>query len=225
MRDCLILTCARDLELATLLVRGLARFWPEVTPRLVLDTDTSTETDLPDDVREVARRVPYLRRVFDFPHIAETEQYVCLDSDCLIYRHPDEFGGLAFQGNPGGPDHADGVALWKELGYDLDSKNVRFCSGMYSAERALFLDNRDLAIEWVRRCRAKGHDRSSHRGVICSQSLVSGLWRQRYPHNPLPAEQYPYGRFRPRCAIWHMSSEAPSTGSGQAMIGAYGALV
>lgn len=224
-RDCLILTCRRDRHLAELLKRGLERFWPEVRPVLVEDIDGSTETELPDDVRAVARAVPYLRRVFDFPHIATTEQYVVLDSDCLIYRPPVEFEGLKFQGNPNGSDRGEGLRLWREFGHPIDCKQVRFCSGMYSVERSLFLDNRDLAIDWVRRCVAKGYDRCAHRGVICCQSLTSGLWRMKYPHAPLPPEAYPYGTFVPGCAIWHMSSTVAGNPYGQSMLSAYEAML
>ena len=223
--DCLILTCERDKHLADLLVRGLERFWPEVKPVIVFDTDTSTETPLPDDVREVARRVPYCRRMFDFPTIATTDPYIVLDSDCLIYRRPGEFDGLCFQGNPGGQDRMEGLRLWKEFGEDVDSKNVRFCGGMYSVNRSLLIDNRDLAIDWIRRCIIKGYDRCPHRGVICEQSFISGVWRKAYPHSPLPPGGYPYGNFVPGCAIWHMSSEIPPTPYGKNMIAAYEALV
>lgn len=223
--DCLILTCIRDLKLATLLMRGCNRFWPEVRPVLVLDVDTRTETPLSADVREVVRRVPYLRRVFDFPYITRTDRYVVLDSDCLIYRKPMEFAGMRFQGNPGGGDRDEGLQLWKEMGVTIDSQNVRFCSGMYSTDKSLFIKNRDLAIDWVRRCVAKGYDKCRHRGVICCQSLTSGLWRQAYAHSPLPPADYPYGTFVPGCAIWHLSSDVVARPYGRAMIAAYEVLV
>jgi len=204
--DVIILTCKRDERLARLASAGLRKFWPNANPRVFMDTDRSTESDLPDDVRDVVRRVPYLRRVFDFPLLANTETICIMDSDCLTYSEPAEFTERAFQGNPGGNDRMEGLALWREMGVKFDCHNVRFVGGMFTAGREMWIEGRDTAIEWVRRCVAKGHDRVRYPGVTCEQSLVSGLWRQRYPHNPLPPERYPYGRFIDGCAIWHTSS-------------------
>ena len=210
MIDALILTCERDIELAQLCARGLERFWPQVRPRLVWDMDRSTETDLPDDIRAIVRRAPYLRRVFDFPYIATTDTVCVLDSDCLTYDTPVEFTERSFQSNPGGPDHPAGLELWQEMGVTLDCHNARFCAGTYTMGRELFIDGRDTAIEWVRRCVKKGYDQLRYPGIVLEQSLIAGLWRQAYPHNPLPAERYPYIFKTPGCAMWHVGSLGPN---------------
>ena len=225
--DVMILSCARDAEITNLLVRGIHRFWPEVRPRVVMDTDRATETELPDDIRTVIReRLPYLRKFFDLPLLAESETVYILDADCLLYRHPRDFGPRAFQGTYGGPDLPAGLDLWREMGVEIDSRNMRFCSGVFSAGKEMWTEGREAGIEWVRRCIAKGYDKVKYPGVVCEQSLVAGLWRQRYPNNPLPPGKYPYQRYVNGCTLWHISSgDYQELRETQAMISAYKALI
>ena len=204
--DILMLTCERDKELAKVSAEGLKKFWPGCRPMLFMDTDTATEAKLPDDIREMVRRMPYLRRYFDLPRFASTEPFAILDSDCLCYQNPAELNGLAFQGNPGGGDRINGLRVWKELGFEIPNQDVRFCCGMFTATMEMF-EQRDLAFEYLRLCRKYGFDRDcAYPAVVCEQGMISGMWRLKYPHNPLPPHRYPWETYVPGCAIWHTSS-------------------
>lgn len=205
--DCLIQTCKRDWRLANIASAGLRKFWPGCNPRLFLDTDTATEdASVPSDIRDMIRKIPYLRRIFDFPRLVSTERFAVLDSDCLCYRDPFELESLAFQGNPGGGDRLGGLKVWERLGYTIPHQEVRFVAGLFTATMEMY-EKRDLAYEYLRICKDEGYDCDcAYPAVVCEQGLVSGLWRLTYPHNPLPPKRYPFEKYYDGCAIWHTSS-------------------
>jgi len=202
----LILTCERDHKHAERLVRGIEKYWPGLIPLVMRDSDKSTETDIPGDVRDVVRRVPYLRRVFDAWAIIPTEDVYILDSDCLIYSQPTDFGVPAYQGVVENTDDPAGVRIWKDLGVDMPIIRPRFVGGMFSARRDMWRSNLDLAIAYVRECVSRGFDRAKYPGVVCEQSLLAGLWRKTYPDCPLDPERYAINRMTANPVIFHISS-------------------
>ncbi|MBE3038748.1 MAG: hypothetical protein IMZ62_08045 [Chloroflexi bacterium] len=188
--------------------------------RVFRDDDRSTESDLPADVRDVVRRVPYLRKVFDIPLLVDAEQAFYIDSDCLLLRQPTEWEGqLRYQATPAN-ERESVVGFWREMGWQ--HRDVpRFCAGIFSFEPSLFIENRHTAIEWVRMMIRLGRDRMLHPGVECEQGLVSGLWLSHYPDNPLPMDAYPYWKApTATTAIWH-AGEAKHEQAGQDFLAAY----
>ncbi len=200
-----ILTCQRDRRMADLLVCGIERYWPEVKPVLMVDTDRSTEVSLPADVREVVRRVPYLRRVFDAPYLSDNGELYFLDSDCLICGHPSDFCVPAYQGVPGFQDDTKGVEIWRDLGVEFPVR-PRLVGGMLSAPTAMWHDNLDLSIAYVRECVKRGYDKLELPGVICEQTLQAGLWKKTYPDNHLDYNRYPINHMTSEQVIVHLCS-------------------
>lgn len=201
----LILTCERDRPLAELCSAGITKYWTGVSPLVVMDTDRSTETDLPDDVRDMVRRVPYMRRTFDLPYLSPTEQIYILDSDNLVYGDPVDFGPAAYQASMRASDDSIGLDIWKELGITFPTTSPRFCGGMFSCEASMFKDGRDLAIAYARICMRRGVDETKWPGVICEQSLQAGLWRSKYPDCPLDPGRYPLINPTDEMVIYHIS--------------------
>lgn len=203
-REALILTCEKHKKYADALVAGIKRYWPEMPYRVFWDTDRSTETSLPDDVRDAIRRVPYLRKPFDLPYLTDVDTMYLLDSDILLYGHPHDFGPRMYQAALGATDDPAGLMVWEELGYKFDIIRPRFCAGMYSCSPSMFRDNRNLMIDYVRLCIKHGHDRTKYPGIACEQSLVAGLWRMTYPDNMLDPTRYPANRACEGMVMWHM---------------------
>jgi len=200
----IIVTCERDRCLADLCVAGVEKFWPGVKPMILLDTDDTTEAPLPDDIRALVRRMPVLKRVFDVPFVSPTERIYSLDSDCLIYSEPTDFSVPAYQGTPGW-DAPNGIKVWHELGVEMPKIAPRFCGGMYSYRRVDFLDAKDAAIAYLRKCVEMGLHETAYPGVVCEQSLVAGMWRMAYPDNCLPFERYPINEPTKEQVIFHIS--------------------
>ena len=209
-----ILTSEEHKPLAELCARGIRRFWPEVAPRIYLDTDHTTETPLPPDLRELVRRVPYLRRPLDLPWRGDSETIYVLDADCFVFRPPTDFSLAAFQGVPNYMDDLAGIGIWKSLGLGPRPATPLFCGGMYSCPRRLFLDNREMMIAYLRKCIEAGYDRDEHPGVICEQGLVAGIWRANLPDNPLDPMRYPIHRMTGQQIIFHAGAgkHAPNFG-------------
>ena len=204
--DLIILTCDRDKRLAELCLAGVEKFWPSVRPIVLHDTDTSTEVSVPDDIRDMARRIPYLRKVFDAPHIAQSEYVYYLDSDCLLFSEPTDFGTTAYQGVPGHVDAPDGLLVWRALGVEFDTIAPCFCAGMHSYRRTDFIKAAPLAIAYLRKCAEWGFDKVLYPGVVCEQSLVAGIWRKFYADNPLDPQRYPIHQPTPEQVIFHIAS-------------------
>lgn len=183
---------------------GLDRFWPGLPYQVILDTDRETESPLPDNVREMVRRIPYMQRIFDFPLLTDADTLYILDSDILIFDHPVDFGRATYQGVPGAYDDVGACLIWRELGIDLPRIEPRMCCGMFSAPRTMWLDNRDLAIEYAQFCLRFGYDKKKYAGVTCEQGCIAGLWRITNPDNPLPFERYPIERFTSHPAMVHV---------------------
>ena len=204
MSTAIIVTCERDKWLSDICVEGIKKHWPGVDPLVMMDTDRSTEAPLPPDIREMVRRMPVLRRVFDVPFISPTEEVYSLDSDCLIYSEPTDFTVPAYQG-VAGCDPREGLLVWKAIGYGFPIIQPRFCGGMYSYRKSDFLGMKDLAIEYLRRCRLMELDGGKWPGVVCEQSLVAGMWHLLYKDNPLPKTRYPINNPTMEQVIFHIS--------------------
>jgi len=174
--------------------------------QVVLDTDRETETRVPDDIRALVRRMPYMRRIFDFPLLTDAETLYIIDSDILIFDRPHDFGPVAYQGVPGAHDDLGACLIWRELGFEMPRIEPRFCCGLYSAPRRMWLDNRDLAIDYARFAMKYGYDKKKFGGVTCEQGFLAGLWRINNADNPLPFDRYPIERFTPGAAIVHVGS-------------------
>jgi len=200
----IILTCERDKWLSDICAWGVTNLWPGVEPLVLMDTDRTTEAPLPPDIREMVRKMPVLRRVFDVPFISPTEDVYSLDSDCLIYSHPDDFAVPAYQG-VAGRDPEMGLRVWKALGYGFPITKPRFCGGMYSYKKSDFLGMKDLAIEYLRRCRLMEVDGGRWPGVVCEQSLIAGMWHLLYRDNPLEYVRYPINVQTGAQVIFHIS--------------------
>jgi hypothetical protein len=202
-----VLTCKQHKHLSDALLAGIAKYWPEVTPLVMVDTDRSTEADLPPDVRDVVRRVPYLRRVFDAPPLITTEKVYVLDADCLLYRHPTDWKVPMYQSSPCFWDDPAGVNIWRELGVEFETVAPRLVGGVFSAYRSMWTANYDLAIEYVRICAGYGLDRMRYPGVTCEQGLVAGLWRKTYADQEdaiLDPSRYPIGDPTDDMTLWHL---------------------
>lgn len=201
-----ILTCERDRYLVDLCQLGIKKFWPGVNLAVLWDHDRTTETDIPADVREVVRRLPYLRKVFDMPYIAPTDQLYCIDSDCLLFAEPSDWGPSMHLGMDGVSDHELGVSVWAELGYTFTRNSPRFCGGCWSAKRSeMFEPHKDLAIRYVRKCVEIGYDRRADAPVVCEQCLLAGLWRMTYKESLLSNERYPLYLPNPDMVVYHLS--------------------
>jgi len=211
-----ILTCERDREMVELARRGIELFWPGANVCLLWDTDTATETELPGDVRDVVREVPYLRKVFDLPYIAPTDQLYCLDSDCFTCAEPVDWAPAAH--NAVGPGSMGKVWLqqasevWQSLGRPALPQDHLFCGGCWSASREEMFggDRRELAIEYVRECVRRGYHKTQYPGPVCEQGLLNGLWHTRYVDTHLIYERYPLYVPKPNMTIYHLSDTARS---------------
>lgn len=220
-----ILTCKRDEELVQLCRAGIRRFWGNINVAVMLDTDRATETAIPDDVREVVRRLPYLRKVFDLPYIAPTDQLYCIDSDCLLYAEPTDWGPAMHLGLRGYCDLELGTRVWREIGYLFTRDTPRFCGGCWSAKRSeMFEPNRDLAIRYVRQCMKRGFDKHESAPIICEQCLLAGLWRMTYDEKLLDENKYPLWIPKPGMVLYHLS-DARNVNQGREMMSAYRELV
>jgi len=200
----IIVTCERDRAFTEACVAGIRKYWSGVEPMVILDTDRETEAPLPPDIREMVRRMPVLRRVFDVPYVSPTENIYSLDSDCLVFSDPTDFPVPAYQG-VAGHDPVEGLEVWASLGKAFPIAHPKLCGGMYSYRKSDFLGLKDLAIEYLRRCRLRGLDRGQWPGVVCEQSLVAGMWRLLYNDHPLPADRYPLNRPTESQVIFHIS--------------------
>lgn len=210
-REVLILTCEQHRKYSDATADGLDRFWPEMPYQIILDTDRSTETPLPDNIRELARgNAPCLRRVFDFPYLTDADTMYVLDADILFYGHPHDFGPRAYQGVVGAIDDPAGIKVWKELGYEFEKTTPRFCAGMFSCAASLFRDNRELAIDYVQLCIKRGLGESKYAGIHCEQTFIAGLFRMTYPDNPLDPTRYPINHPCEGMVAWHISGNKSS---------------
>ena len=201
----MILTCKEHRHMADLCVAGIEKYWTGVSPLVVMDTDRETESDVPDDIRDTIRRVPYLRRIFDLPFLSPTEQVYIIDSDCLVYSDPTDFGPNAYQAVNSSGDDSVGVDIWRSMGIEFNQTRPRFCGGCYSAQVSMFRDGLDLAIEYTRRCMRLQRDKTEYPGVVCEQSLAAGLWRQKYPDCQLDPLRYPLIHPTDEMVIYHVS--------------------
>lgn len=201
-----ILTCKNDRMLADMLADAIARLWPGVTPLLLSDDDKAMEGDVPGDIRDAIRRVPYLHKVFDAWQMCPTEDIYILDGDCLLYKRPTDFPIGAYQATHVADDDEIGVALWRDLGVTMPRVYPRFVGGMFSARRSMWSSNLALIYEYTRECVRRGYDKAQYPGVVCEQSLHAGLWRTTYQDHPLDPLRYPINMITPDPVLWHVSS-------------------
>lgn len=205
----ILLTCKKHRHLASLLIEAASRFLP--MPLMVLDADdTSWDSPLPDDVREIIRAGDShyhvcLRRVFDVPQVVSADTYYILDSDCFLFGPLDDWGPTAFMGSWAGSDDADRIAVWESMGYEIPNQYPCFCAGTSSYPRQLLIDNRDLAIEFVRTAKKLGYVRPLKAAAL-DNALMCGLWKMNYPLNPLPRERYTYQQTSPEMVLYHAGS-------------------
>jgi len=207
--------------------QGIELFWPGIRLTVLHDKDYSKDTDLPEDVREVVRRVPYLRKVFDLPYIAPTDQLYCIDSDCMLFDEPHDWPDVAhlsvLPGRDGRVWLEQGSAIWESLGQPPLDLEYIFCGGCWSGKRSeMFEPYRELAIAYVRECVKRGHDDANVVGhaVVCEQCLLNGLWHLAYQDVFLSNYRYPLYRPNPGMALFHLS-DVGRTRKGQRMMAAY----
>lgn len=118
-------------------------------------------------------------------------------------------------------DHDLGLQVWRELGYVHLYNSPRFCGGCWSGKRSeMFEPNRELAIQYVRKCVEKRYHKHPHAPVICEQSLLAGLWRMTYKEDLLPDDRYPLSVPTPGMVLFHLS-KARDHPSGKRAIDAY----
>ena len=193
-------TCERDAWFSDLAVAGIRKYWPEATVLEFRDTDTSTETKVPDDIRALCRESPYLRKQVDAPFLCEgVDDLYILDADCFMFQRPTEFISrpYSYQGHTlhGHSDYPWGITVWGKLGHHFPVTSPLFCAGMFSAPMKMWAYNRELMFDYLRQCRMMGYHRTSweYSNVTLDQSLAAGLWRKTCQDNPLPALAYPLG--------------------------------
>jgi len=201
MRSAIIIvpTCDRDAWFSDLAVEGIRKYIPNIPVLEFRDTDKATETDVPDDIRQLCRDVPYLRKQVDAPFIVGgVDDVYILDADCFVFQRPDEFlGAYSYQGHTlhGHPDYPWGLNVWGKLGHHFPNVKPLFCAGMFKAPRKMWTLNRSLMHDYLRQCMKLGYHRPGweYSNVTMDQSLAAGLWRKTCPDNPLPALEYPLG--------------------------------
>lgn len=205
----IVLTCEKHRHMVTLLVEAASRYLP--MPIVVLDAeDRSWESPLPDDVRELIRAGDShyhvcLRRVFDVPDVVSADTYYILDSDCFLFGPLDDWGPIAFMGSWTGPDDKHRIAVWESIGYEIPNQYPCFCAGTSSYPRQLLVDNRSLAIEFVRQAKNLGYVRP-HQPAALDNALMGGLWKLHYPLTPLPRKRYTYQNTTPEMVLYHAGS-------------------
>jgi hypothetical protein len=220
-----ILTCERHREMLKLCLGGIEAFWPGVKVAVLRDDDYSKDTELPEDVRAVVRQVPFLRKVFDMPFVSETDSIYCLDSDCLVFDEPWDWGpeqGLyVLPGTLGFEWLKKGNEVWKAIGQPEIRTDRIFCGGCWSASRKkMFEDTRDIAIAYVRECVKRGYHEDQYAGVLCEQCLLNGLWHIAHEENPLDIQRYPLDIPNPSMAILHLHMEKEGA-QGETMLREY----
>jgi len=174
-------------------------------PTLVIrDNDPSIESKVPDDIREAIRRNPCLTRIFDAPYLTDAETLYVLDSDVLLFGKPHDFGPSAYMGSWFGPDPPKCRELWRSLGRELQPTYPCLCAGTISYERAMLLENRELAIDFVRAAVKAKWDKLWDPHATIDNCTIAGLWRDRYPDNPLPRERYAYIQPQPNMVLYHV---------------------
>ncbi len=213
-----ILTCDRDKELMDLCRQGIELFWPGINLAVLHDKDADHETPLPDDIRELCRKMVYLRKIFDLPYIAETDQLYCLDSDCMLFDEPLDWGPAqhltAFPGSLGKQWLKQGADIWQALGKSRLDEILIACGGCWSGKRTeMFEPYRDLSIAYIRECVKQGILDQREPQVVMEQCHLNGLWHLAYGHLPahhLPTNRYPLYQPNHEMAIFHLSVSEPS---------------
>ena len=219
-----ILTCNRDCEIVSLCQQGIRLFWPGMNIAVLHDTEAGI-SDLPDDVWAIRDKIPYLRKVFDLPWVAPTDQIYCIDSDCFLVAEPTDWAPAAHLAvGPGsaGQEWLDqGAEVWKAvLGYSPIATDHIFCGGCWSADRRKMFGEptpdhpkRKLAIEYVRECVRRGYDKAQYPGPVMEQCLLNGLWHLAYGECDchLVSDRYPLYAPNPRMVLYHLSNTARST--------------
>lgn len=191
-------TCERDKWFSDLAVEGIRKFWPEAMVYEFYDADASTETKVPDDIRNLCREVPYLRKQVDMPFIVDADRIVVLDADCFLFARPDGLlRGYAYQGETlhGHADYPWGLNIWRQLGHNFPKVTPLFCAGCFSAPRTMWTYNRELMFDYFRAGVKMGYGiwTWEYCNVTFDQNLAAGLWRKTCADNPLPALEYPLG--------------------------------
>ena len=224
-----VLTCDRDAELMDLCRAGVKKFWPGIRIAEVHDKNTPClAPDVPGDLWELSKTIPYLRKVLDMPWASETDQIYCIDSDCLIVDEPWDWPAAAYlsvaPGCLGSMWLRWGSAIWESLGCPpIDTTRI-FCGGCWSARRSeMFEPYRDLTFAYIRECH-KRHKDHKFPGPVYEQCLLNGLWHMAYKDRRLPEWRYPLYHARGSMAILHLS-EMRNTPGGEAMIEKYKAAV
>jgi len=191
-------TCDRDKWFSEIAIRGIRKHIPSALVVEFKDTDTKTERKVPGDIRELCRKIPYLRKQVDAPFVIDVDDIIILDADAFVCRRPDELlSGYGYQGHTlyGTPDYPWGLQVWAELGFKFPVVRPLFCAGVFSAPRSMWTLNETMIFEYLRQCVKHGfHDPNwKYSNVTLDQNLAAGLWRKTCKDNPLSALEYPLG--------------------------------
>ncbi len=223
-----VLTCDRDAELMDLCRRGIARFWPGVNVAVVHDKSECYADDVPDDLWELSKTIPYLRKVLDMPFASATDQIYCIDSDCMTVDEPWDWPEAAYLAVPPGCLGEMwlhwGSEIWESLGCPpIDTTRI-FCGGCWSAKRSLMFEPyRELTFAYLREC-FKRHGAHEFPGPVFEQCLLNGLWHMAYRDRRLPLSRYPLYHPTEGMAILHLS-EVRNMPGGAAMVEKYKKMV
>ena len=186
----------------------MSRDWPDST--VVHDKSEPFIDDIPEDLWELSKEIPYLRKVLDMSWASKTDQIFCIDSDCMIVDEPWDWPAAAYlavgTGCLGEMWLRWGTEIWQSLGCaPIDTTRI-FCGGCWSARRSeMFEPYRELTFAFLRECVKRGHHKHKFPGPVMEQCLLNGLWHMAYKDRRLPEWRYPLYKPTPGMAILHLS--------------------
>lgn len=204
-------TCDRDKFFSDLAIEGVKKFWPGVTVVEMHDKNKKLEADVPDDIRALVDKIPYLKSQIDAPFLADGGDFYMLDADCFTFATPDELmADYSYQGMACAPeqDFPWGLDVWEAIGHTFPITRPLFCAGIYKAPSKAWTENQDLIFEYIRQCVKMRYFRPDwdFMAVTFEQNLAAGLWRMNCKDNPLPAKEYPVNLPNDGQKIFHACS-------------------
>lgn len=224
-----VLTCERDKRLMELCSRGVRKYMPGAKLAVLQDKEPNRLTELPPELRELSMTtVPWLRKVFDLPWMAETDEIYCMDSDCFLFAEPLDWRLpmhlVVAPGEQGKVWLQTASEIWRTVaGFEIPDDMI-FCGGCWSARRSeMFEPHRDIAVAYAEQCVRLGLHKEPHPGVVMEQCLLNGLWRMTYgdkPEQRLDPERYPLYFPNPNMVLYHIS-DVRDTEDGRRMVEVY----